>query len=122
MLLTVLITLVAALTGVASTKAARSALEAYIDANPAVTELLVKKLRWRVPTLDDAEELAQEALAVAIRRERDGKGRRWVEGGPYPPLVHLVFIARTVLRLARKKGGPSRRCRSTSRTFWRART
>lgn len=104
MLLTVLITLAAALTAAASTKAARSALDAYFDKHPATIELLVKKLRWRVQTLQDAEDLASKAMEVAIRRERTGKGRRWVEGGPYPPIVHLIYIARMLLRLARKKG------------------
>lgn len=104
MLLTVLITLAAALTAAASTKAARSALDAYFDKHPATIELLVKKLRWRVQTLQDAEDLASQAMEVAIRRERTGKGRRWVEGGPYPPIVHLIYIARMLLRLARKKG------------------
>jgi len=104
MLLTVLVALAAALTAGASTKAARSALDAYFDEHPATIELLVKKLRWRVQTLQDAEDLASQAMEVAIRRERTGKGRRWVEGGPYPPLVHLIYIARLLLRLARKKG------------------
>ena len=104
MLLTVLVALAAALTAGASTKAARSALDAYFDDHPATIELLVKKLRWRVQTLQDAEDLASQAMEVAIRRERTGKGRRWVEGGPYPPLVHLIYIARLLLRLARKKG------------------
>ncbi|HTQ42376.1 MAG TPA: hypothetical protein VMI75_06410 [Polyangiaceae bacterium] len=104
MVLTVLVALAAALTAGASTKAARSALDAYFDEHPATIELLVKKLRWRVQTLQDAEDLASQAMEVAIRRERTGKGRRWVEGGPYPPLVHLIYIARLLLRLARKKG------------------
>ncbi len=104
MLLTVLVALAAALTAGASTKAARSALDAYFDKHPATIALLVKKLRWRVQTLQDAEDLASQSMEVAIRRERTGKGRRWVEGGPYPPLVHIINIARLLLRLARKKG------------------
>ena len=104
MLLTVLVALAAALTAGASTKAARSALDAYFEKHPATIELLVKKLRWRVQTLQDAEDLASQAMEVAIRRERTGKGKRWMEGGPYPPLVHLIYIARLLLRLARKKG------------------
>jgi len=104
MLLTVLVALAAALTAGASTKAARSALDAYFEKHPATIELLVNKLRWRVQTLQDAEDLASQAMEVAIRRERTGKGKRWMEGGPYPPLVHLIYIARLLLRLARKKG------------------
>lgn len=104
MLLTVLITLAAALTAAASTKVARSALDAYLEKNPATIGALVKKLRWRVKTLQDAEDLAAQSMEVAIRRERTGKGRRWVEGGTYPPLVHLIYVARMLLRVARKKG------------------
>lgn len=104
MLLTVLVALAAALTAASSTKAARSALEAYLEKHPATIGVLVKKLRWRVQTVQDAEDLAAQSMEVAIRRERTGKGRRWVEGGPYPPLVHLIYIARLLLRLARKKG------------------
>jgi DNA-directed RNA polymerase specialized sigma24 family protein len=104
MLLTVLLTLAAALTAAASTKAARSALDAYFDKHPATIELLVRNLRWRVRTVQDAEDLASQAMEVAFRRERTGKGRRWVEGGTYPPMVHLIYIARMLLKVARKKG------------------
>jgi hypothetical protein len=104
MLLTVLIALAAALTAAASTKAARSALDAYLEKNPATFDVLVMKLRRRVPTQQDAEDLAGHTLAVAIRRERTGKGRRWVEGGTYPPIVHLMLIARMLLRMSWKKG------------------
>jgi DNA-directed RNA polymerase specialized sigma24 family protein len=104
MLLTVLVALAAALTAAASTKAARSALDAYLEKNPATVEVLVRRLRRRVPTQQDAEDLVGHTMAVALRRERTGKGRRWVEGGPYPPQVHLMLIAKTLLRMSWKKG------------------
>lgn len=104
MLLAILITLAAALTAAAAKKAAGSALEAYIEKNPATVQVLIMKLRWRVKTLQDAEDLAQQAMEVAVRRERTGKGRRWIEGGPYKPIVHFIFIAKMLLRVAHKKG------------------
>lgn len=104
MVLTVLIALAAAVAAAVTTTATRSALEAYLEKHPATIGVLVKKLRWRVLTVQDAEDLAAQAMEVAIRRERTGKGRRWVEGGPYPPVVHLIYIARLLLRLAKKKG------------------
>lgn len=105
MLLTVLLTLAAALTAAAATKAApRSALDAYLVKNPGTFGALVSKLRPRVRTQQDAEDLAGHAIAVAIRRERTGKGRRFVEGGPYPPFVHLMLIAKMLLRMSWQKG------------------
>ncbi len=104
MVLTILVALAAALTAAAATKAPRSALDAYLEKNPATFGALVNKLRPRVRTQQDAEDLAGHTIAVAIRRERTGMGRRWVEGGPYPPFVHLMLIAKMLLRMSWQKG------------------
>lgn len=105
MVLTILVALAAALTTAASRKALpRSALDTYLEKNPATFGALVHKLRPRVQTQQDAEDLAGHTIAVAIRRERTGKGRRWVEGGQYPPFVHLMLIAKMLLRMSWQKG------------------
>lgn len=104
MLLTVLFGLATALTAVASAKVARSAIERYLQDHPQTIRVLFKILRRKVKTDQDCEDLVASAMLIAVRRERTGRGRRWVEGGPISPLVHLLRIARVVLRMSWKKG------------------
>ena len=105
MLLTVLFTLATALAAVASAKVAHSAIERYLQQHPATINVLFKILRRKVKTDQDCEDLVGNAMLIAVRRERTGRGRRWVEGGPIPPLVHLLRIARMLLRMSWEKGG-----------------
>lgn len=104
-MLTILLALATALTAVASAKVARSAIDRYLQQHPATTRVLFKILRRKVETDHDCEDLVSTAILIAIQRERTGRGRRWVEGGPISPLVHLLWIARMVLRMSWKKGG-----------------
>ena len=105
MLLTVLLVVATALTAVASAKVVRSAIELHLQQHPATIDVLFKILRRKVKTDQDCEDLVGNAMLIAIRRERTGRGRRWVEGGPISPLVHLLRIARMVLRMSWEKGG-----------------
>lgn len=105
MLLTVLVALATALTAVGSTKLVRSAIERYLQQHPATIQVLFKILRRKLKTDQDCEDLVGNAMLIAIRRERTERGRRWVEGGPISPLVHLLRIARMLLRMSWEKGG-----------------
>ena len=105
MLLTVLVTLATALAAVASAKVVHSAIERHLQQHPATINVLFKILRRKVKTDQDCEDLVGNAMLIAVRRERTGRGRRWVEGGPISPLVHLLRIARMLLRMSWEKGG-----------------
>ncbi len=105
MLLTVLLTLATALTAVASAKVVHPAIHVYLQKHPATIRVLFKILRRKVKTDQDCEDLVQDAMFIALRREHTGRGRRWVEGGPVSPIVHLLWIARMLLRMSWKKGG-----------------